>query len=243
MLYKEWRVIRFRFFLAIAVFIGMGAWTLIYWKPTPKCQSTPDGTYVCTSSYLDTLSFNSTWLLYGLFLTVGFGILLSADLISEEQNNGTLTFVLCRPISRATVYAAKIAARVVALLVMQSFVFISLLILGPIFKNSSPDNLPNELTLTLALMALGVWLVCLSGVISIFTTNAIQTILITVLVVLSLILFLKMFQISLEKPWRFNIPFFNQTTLIENIVVTVLFSGITISLFLAGQRVFNAREY
>jgi ABC-type transport system involved in multi-copper enzyme maturation permease subunit len=190
MWYKEWLSVRIKFFLILTIF---GAVAIL------SCAA-----FAFNSSYNgfgNASTIFMRWVGISFLLAVGAGILGGVDIIAAEREQNTITFLLARPVSRFKIYASKLGINAVAFLVI--FVPVNLLVLlvdnmtrqisvlqttsvvgasgyiesvstqtGTVAATITPGSVAIPLIIVGAL--LGVTVICITALTSIFATNIVH---------------------------------------------------------------------
>ena len=110
MVYKEWLTVRYKMLLALVTYTLLGVLSVIAWTTAWKT------------------SLMGIWLPVSLAGTCFMGALGGVDLISEEKDKGTISFLLTRPVSRARIYTTKIGLNVIGL--ASVYGLLTLIVLG-----------------------------------------------------------------------------------------------------------------
>ncbi len=262
MFYKEWRTVRLK----------CGVWLLVYtmcglsvWFGTARSET------VYASSAFRVIASNippdtnntlfQNWLLVSALATLFITVLGGIDLVSEENDKGTLSFLLSRPLSRVRIYTSKVGLNVIGLVGTYGLASLVMLgldqmprqiayyrsdVVGECFETAETlvgsiparTSNPGEVLPTLLLITLvGAGIICLSGLVSTLTRTTMQTLaaMMSIMLVTSLLYGALANQMS----WSFiNFQVYQLSPLL--IVPTVL---LTLALFLAGVLVFKQREY
>ena len=191
MLYKEWKTVRIKFFLWVAVYLGAGIVFII-----------EKGGLNLGHNFSVPL-FEHWQGISALAMTLS-AALGGIDLVADEKANGTLSFLLTKPISRTRIYLSKLGVNLAALAV--AFLPVNLLMLVIDHFNPtgiSEQGLSSEACLQhlteecsqkiqatalsadmlqgIAVIGLillfGASIICLTGLVSIFARNTMQAIL------------------------------------------------------------------
>jgi ABC-type transport system involved in multi-copper enzyme maturation permease subunit len=162
------------------------------------------------------------------------GVLGGVDIVAEEKANGTLSFLLTRPISRRQIYITKIGVNLAGILA--PFLIGSLAVLG---VDKVSTNLADNLLMVSLVLLVGVTTTCLSGLISIFARNTLQSMLLGLVITGSLIgSFFILESILSGLIWQIIPP-----TLPAGFLLMVLLSGLAAGFFGAGISFFNRKEF
>ncbi len=182
MLYKEWTSVRFKFYLWAAIYGALVLSLLTFWSPWSRFGNSwykLGYPLFIQPVYLDWLNFSSVVII----LTALLG---GVDMISDELDKGTLSFLLTRPITRRRIYTTKILINLLGLGAIYGLSSAVMLTFDQLQPKSV--NLLEGLGLTLVVYAIGAILICLAGLISVFTRNALQTISLTIAIPFSLVI-------------------------------------------------------
>ena len=252
MWYKEWLVVRYKATLAVVIYTLVALLSLANWSSS------------------SVTSLFGAWIPFSLVATLGLGALGGIDLLSDEKDKGTISFLLTRPVSRTRIYGAKILANTGPLALIYSVFTLIMLGLARLpIKHDSWDyemqrvvynNVPARVTaftesLALALVVIlaGLAVICLTGFISIFARSVVETIIGTVLVVVVVVtvgaligafgtsmLHLELNDVLAPLTW---IP----GLLGPALSITLVFGGplalLSATLYAGGQRVFQHKEF
>lgn len=193
MLYKEWKTVRIKFFLWVAVYLGAGVIFII-----------EEGGYNLGHNFSVPL-FEQWQGISALTMTLG-AALGGIDLVADEKANGTLSFLLTKPISRTQIYLSKLGVNIIALAV--AFLPVNLLMLAidrfnptgiseqgrsseaclqhlieecsrKIQATTQASDLLQGIAVIGLILLFGTSIICLTGLVSIFARNTMQAILFT----------------------------------------------------------------
>lgn len=250
MLYKEWRHTRLKFGLMLAFYAMTGV--LVNTLFAPKLTD------------FSGHSVFEYWLVGAAFVTLCAGVLGGVDAIAEESDRGTIGFLLARPISGRQVYTVKIAlnslALTVALIVSSLAVFFTQFIPRYFTANvwneeqgvtlQFPANVPfiqpqEAVSDVLPILALGLMLVCLAALVSVFARSTIQAICYTiVLIFLGSCVAYGVFYVATGFGRGFidSAYMFRQFYEVSFPVFTAL-TLVAAGLFVVGLRIFKARDF
>ncbi len=180
MFYKEWKTVQVKFWVWLAIYAIFAFLLTFVWSHYAFLNGWRNplelARYAILMGSKSTPVFTPTfyeWLQMSAIITVVAAVVGGIDLVAEEKDKGTLSFVLTRPVSRFHIYNSKILLNISALLIAYTIVTI------PVFlvDCTSPHPIDLEFLLfTLLIMLVGMAVVCLSGLISIFANNVIQSI-------------------------------------------------------------------
>lgn len=192
MFYKEWQTAKVKFVIWVIIYFGAAG--LFIWDHSKRL------------SYSE--PFFQSWLGISILVMTVVAALGGVDIVSEEKASGTLGFLLTKPISRTRIYFTKIGVNILAL--AAAFVPFNLFLLGldqaipttvnvmqfvtePCGENAwcsgwqeqgtvyhRSFDLFQGLGMLGMILLFGVGLICLSGLISVFARNTIQTIMLTI---------------------------------------------------------------
>lgn len=202
MLYKEWILVRQKFILLV-VFYGLAALSIATIFAPNYNNQYPEAPF-------------STWLSVAQALTIGAAVLGGADTFANETDKGTMGFLLSHPISRTKVFLTKFALNFSILVVTLVAGSVAMFFVDRVPRNHAvyaytfndcgfasgdiTSEAANPTTsLGVALTGLGITLVigltllCVSTLISIYahtTINAIMFTLLTILVLIAGLFFL-----------------------------------------------------
>lgn len=171
MLYKEWTTVRLKFYLALLIYGVVALILSTVWLPL-------------NWGYTGVKLFE-LWLTIGLLVSFFTAILGGVDLVSDEVDKGTLSFLLTRPIARTRIYSTKIGLNIAAFGV--AFLGSSAVMLVIDRLQPSPVDLAEALGYTGLILMGGIGLICLTGLISIFTGSVMRTMAFTILLVLLIV--------------------------------------------------------
>ncbi|MEI6043681.1 MAG: ABC transporter permease subunit [Chloroflexota bacterium] len=182
MLYKEWLSMREKAYLWLGIYAGLILLTLIVWSPNERFGPFTLYTVYGNLNDLDFISFTIPlfveWLSFSASVTWIAALFGGADMISDELDKGTLSFLLTKPLSRARIYTTKMLLNVAGLTLMFG------LSSGVVFVidrfQPHPVGLWQAFVWSLLIWVVGVTIILLSGLISVFTRNVLQTIALTV---------------------------------------------------------------
>jgi len=230
MLYKEWKTVRLKFWLWFSTYLIIGILLVVIWSATRNQWG----------------AMYYTWLNIGVFLTLVGGIFGGIDLVSEETDKGTLSFLLTRPLSRAYIYLSKLLVNIVALSIACFSVSLVVLVIDQHTYSQKSLTLSDAVALTLLMWLVGVLAIGVSGLISIFTRNSIQTLFCSVVAILPLALVLNLLgNVLHSKVFSTYIiyPGSDNTYLSGNFESVLLLGGLAVVSFWVGARLFERREF
>ena len=194
MWYKEWRHARPKILVAVFAYFLVGTYCFFSWF---------------ASFYYETLF--EKWLTPSLIVTVMVATLAGVDVVAEEKDRGTLSFLLTRPLKRTRIYAIKILVNLgwlsvvygVATAVMIGLARVHLARYYAYYDHGhflTPPNVVRvgfgysyswslgwSLAAALVVLMLGIGTVCYTAFVSIFARSVIQAIVISALIVLTLV--------------------------------------------------------
>jgi ABC-type transport system involved in multi-copper enzyme maturation permease subunit len=183
MWYKEWTTTRFKFYLWLGILALLGLMQLTVWSPFNFYYAE----FSRTGQYPDLFWYTplfKNWLGVSATATFFCALLGGADLVSEEVDKGTLSFLLTRPISRKQIYTIKILTNLAAFAVAFSVVTLPILLYDQF--QPRPTDLWEGLGYAGLILLGGAGIICLSGLVSVFTRNVLQTLAITVGILIGL---------------------------------------------------------
>ncbi|MBN9391763.1 MAG: ABC transporter permease subunit [Chloroflexi bacterium] len=200
-----------------------------------------------------------TWVQWILFITIGAAILGGADTIAEENGKSTLSFLLTRPISRTRVYAVKFlvsAACLTAILVTTSLVMFlveqlpqrfkttQVMLNGDVVESSFDlEKMPagEAFTCIVVILGIGLAVLALTTLISIFSRSTTNTIVTTLLVGFGLIAIYAFTDLLFSISYRINRIFdiYHGLGLGDFFVLLALAVG----LYWYGLKIFKAKEF
>lgn len=193
MFYKEWLMVRPKLLLAIGVY-GLLGFSLVW---------------IWGNNYQTNTTMFLQWAQWSVVALVVLGILGGMDIVSDETDKNTLSFLLARPFSRDNIFFSKIGLNGLVLggtyLVASGAVFVADQIprtvsqtqqvwngcaninvyAGEVLANPTPlqsAGIAAAIALTFGLLALS-----LSSALSVFTRTAMQTLVFTITVVVAMI--------------------------------------------------------
>ncbi len=199
------------------------------------------------------------WIIATLFLTMGAAILGGSDIIAEETGKNTLSFLLTRPVSRTNIYAIKF---------LVSATFLSVILLGTslvmflveqlpqryqsgwtppggdtVYKFVYPDKMPagEAFTCIAVILGIGLAVLALTTLISIFSRSALHAIVTTILIAFGLIAFYAFSDLFLQISYRVNRVFdiYNGLGFWDFFVLLDLAAV----LYITGLKIFKAKEF
>jgi ABC-type transport system involved in multi-copper enzyme maturation permease subunit len=154
MWYKEWTILRFKFWLWLLAYLPFALFFILV-------------TY--QSHYIQLL----TWISWVYFVTVPAALLGGMDVVADEIDKGTLGFLLTKPLTRHHIYNSKLLMNIAVLGVVYSGTNLLVLVFDQFREHHS--SLFEALALLLLGWLLGSTLICLAALISIFASNSIRT--------------------------------------------------------------------
>ncbi|HEX2911407.1 MAG TPA: ABC transporter permease subunit [Chloroflexia bacterium] len=229
MLYKEWIIVRTKFWVSLFIYGVVGLLFSVLAYPFRD------------SINPHSLFYDWLWTCCG--ITVLTGILAGVDLVSEEIDKNTLSFLLTRPISREHIYRTKLGINAAA--IAATFILSSLFVLWVDQLGSHPINLTTGLIGVIAVVLEALTMTCLSGLISIFARNTVSSMVIALatvtagfflLIVATNFLqvvatdLLQIYPLRLEGPGGYGLV----------IIIMALVGAV---LYLAGLTAFRRREF
>ena len=100
MWYKEWLAMRPKIGLGLAVYALLGLTSYFGWIPTDKGQS---------------YAMFNIWIPISLVGLVTLAILHGVDLVADEKDKGTISFLLTRPLGRGRIFTTKVLINLIGL--------------------------------------------------------------------------------------------------------------------------------
>jgi ABC-2 type transport system permease protein len=173
MLYKEWITVRQKFAMWLGLY-GLMAFleVAVFSRPSP-------GTiYVNSANFVP---MYNTWLMLSTLLTVFTSMIGGLDVLAEEVDRGTISFLLTRPVSRTRIYTSKILMNIGALGVALGLSSTAMWIIDRLSLN--PIKFWEAAGGSLLVFLMGAGIICLSGLVAIFARNVLQTLAFTLAVV------------------------------------------------------------
>lgn len=249
MFYKEWIAVRFKFYLMLGLYGLASLLTLVLW--------------LSGRSFSGKASLFYSWLTLNLIITLAAGVLAGAGLISEETGNETISFLLTRPLSRFRIYAGKILVNVLAL--VAAFGLVNGLMLGlssldPRHHDAAwtvPTFQAGEPGMVIQTLLMGITVVCLGGLLSIFIHNLMVGVIVNVIMTLIGFQFyiIFIFKIVLKEvividrvdpdgTVRFSVPQVMQVSQSSwNLSMVLFLTGLIVVLFWLGKTAFARKEF
>jgi len=173
MIYKEWREIRTRYILAVVVYAVFTMLTVTIWS-LANCNYWPERNmcWVGDGRAVDYVPTFRNWLTASFFINLIVGLLFGVDSIAEENNQGTLSFLLCRPISRSQIYYQKLILRLLAVASLSVTSNLAVLLFDQF--SARPTPVMEALSLFALLVLVGLMTLCLGSLVSVFTKNTLE---------------------------------------------------------------------
>lgn len=265
MFYKEWLTVRFKLGLWLTVYAVIAFLYVFFWSqyrpgnfwvdpaaflgkhPDMLAAATPEGHIFYSQLVSDTSFFQENapmalyydWLLALLLITPFAAVLGGADVVSEEVDKGTLSFLLTRPVSRTRIYSSKILINCAALAVAIALPSIPVLIYDQLQRKTIP--LGTGLVAMGVVIMSGVAVICLGGLLSVYTRNVMQTLGATIFA--GLLIFFGL-TVLYEKVSRTSLIWLNWTVSSPAFaLVAPLLLAIAWGLYLAGRDAFIRKEF
>ena len=232
MLYKEWVSVRYRMLLWLLVYAVLALALFMTWQPLIQ-------TRVLGREYSYNINpLYGNWLNISLFLTLIAALFGGVENISDEMERGTLSFLLTKPVSRQRIYTTKILMNITAL--VTTFIPCSLVMF--LIDRIQPFSirLSEGLGLTVLWLTIGITLICLAGLVSVFTHNALQTIAFTIAIPTVIVAVVVFSVFYLAKVVTIGIQLDTQTTMLFWISC---FAMLSVGLFWAGLRAFSRKQF
>jgi ABC-type transport system involved in multi-copper enzyme maturation permease subunit len=197
MWYKEWLSVRIKFVMMLVIFGLAGLLFCTVFAPDRIYNGFGNG------------SIFMRWVGVAFLLAVGAGILGGVDIIASEREQNTITFLLARPVNRFKIYFSKLGINAVAFIAV--FLPVNLLVLlvdklprqiptfqttsllnatscsgsvitsqtGTVLATTTPTNI--GLPLIIVGTLLGVAVICITALASIFATTMVNGILLSLI--------------------------------------------------------------
>ena len=181
MLYKEWRTVRFKFWLYLGAYIVFAClltfvWSGYkfggYWRTSEAAIFNNHYNPGWQGRYPGGVPIFQDWLKISAIITAIGAVFGGMDAVAEEKDKGTLGFLLSKPITRAQIYNTKIWLNVVSLLIADA---VTTLVVCVIDQTGPAPTKVEVLPISLLVMLAGITTVCLAALISIFAHTVIQT--------------------------------------------------------------------
>lgn len=244
MLYKEFRAARQKYvpLLLIYIFTGLLVSTIL----GPSMSFSTDSIF-------------HRWIIGLIFLTMGTAILGGADTIAEETSKNTLSFLLTRPCSRRYIYSIKFlvnAVSLVSVVVLTSLVMFLVEQLPQGYKYAAYTSKGEPMGATYVpldkmgasqalvditfILGLGLVVLAITCLVSIFTRNTPEAIVFTVLAIivpLGMVIFLN----GLLNSQALNLVYVSLIN--AGLGGGAILFGIAMGIYLAGLKVFKAKEF
>ncbi|MBN9391762.1 MAG: ABC transporter permease subunit [Chloroflexi bacterium] len=245
MLYKEWILVRKKLIFLVAIY-GLGALGMATMGAPRYYDENPVKPFF-------------TWLLMAQAITFAAAILGGADSFAEETDKGTMGFLLTHPVGRARIYLIKLAlncgAFIVALLTSSLVMFLvdqlprNHVVYTYTYNNcgieqgqvsgSAPNqitSLPEAFTGVISNLLIGITLLCLAMLISIYARTTVNAIMFTIIAILLLALSIILFNGNFS---RRSIDF----STVVSFQLVPYFLPLLVVLFVAGLVSFKFREF
>jgi ABC-type transport system involved in multi-copper enzyme maturation permease subunit len=193
MWYKEWTTVRSKFYLWLLLyFIAAFSYTMFF---SPYRLGS---IYHDQQIYLEALRSDPTLTLQGFYphpmfedwgfislaMTILCAILGGADIVAEEADKNTISFLLTRSVTRQQIYTSKLLVNIAALATASSVVNFGMLVLDQ--TNLRSLEFWVGLVAMLVILLAGTVVICVSGLVSVFTRTTVESLLATVGVLLAL---------------------------------------------------------
>ncbi len=208
MLYKEWRAVRLKLLLVLGAYCLLAAYLYLSIPQSNEFFARPTHFYFDNNAVPFTIPFYDEWLKYAGFISLGAALLAGMDIIAEERDKETLSFLLAKPLTRTRIFATKILLNTAAWVVIFLIISIVMFLIDQqprVFtmeEFTRRENLPplittsqimaSTVTFGEALVKTGLWLLlgtavtCLSGFISIFSRSILYSLSISLAVLLTI---------------------------------------------------------
>jgi ABC-type transport system involved in multi-copper enzyme maturation permease subunit len=245
MLYKEWILVRKKFIFLMAIYDLAALVIATMFAPKYYDQNPVKPFY--------------SWLLMALAITLAAAVLGGADSFAEETDKGTMGFLLTHPVGRAKIYLTKLALNcgtfIVALLtsslvmflvdqvprnhVVYTYTYNNCGISDSQISGSAPNpitSLPDAFTGVASNLLIGITLLCLTMLISIYARTTVNAIMFTLFAILVLALSIILLNGNFS---RSSIDF----TTVGSFQLVPYFLPLLVILFVAGLVSFKHREF
>jgi len=191
MYYKEWRVVRIKVGILMILY-GVFAFYVISVLVLIRNVFSASG----SRGYI-----LEAWVGASFLITVLGGLLGGGDSISGELRENTLSFLLTRPLSRKQIYSTKILANIAGLGIAYGSCTVIVLIVDIVVNAGQLPPISN-FTALLTQFTLGMLITCVSSLVSVFSSNPIITLLLSIVANLLLfpLYYLVGFLINLVEP-------------------------------------------
>ncbi|NWJ95729.1 MAG: ABC transporter permease [Chloroflexi bacterium] len=173
---------RGKFYFWLGIYAGLMLIGLIRWSPNQAYN-------VVTTDFTTGMEFTPfvvplfiSWINFSGFITLIAALFGGVDLVSDEVDKNTLSFLLTKPISRTRIYLTKLLLNVVGLTLI--FGLSSGVVLFIDQLQPQRVNLLEALGDMLSVLTAAIIVIFLSGLISVFTRNTLQTIAVAVAILL-----------------------------------------------------------
>ncbi len=247
MLYKEWRSVRYKFWLylgayTVFAFLLTFVWSGYnfggYWRTSEAATFNNHYNPGWQSRYPGGIPIFLDWLYISAAITAIGAVFGGMGAVAEEKDKGTLGFLLSKPVTRAQIYNTKIWLNVAGLLIAYA------LITPVVFVIDQTGPAPAALELlpvSLLVMLAGITVVCLTVLISIFAHNVIQTLTFSLAILIATVAI-----------YIFVVGFFSNSFFIEghrlSTVDIMLFgsagvAGLALIVYPVGLYCFERREF
>jgi len=260
MLYKEWTTVRLKFGLYAVIYLSLSLIFVTLWSEYrfgfiwhdqqayimahatefDSANLPPDFGSVEWFMNAAPQAMYYGWLNIVAIATAVAGVLGGVDLVADEVDKGTLSFLLTKPVRRSQIYLSKVGANVLALAAACSLVSLPILILDQF--NLRSINLWEGLSATLMAILIGAAVICLSGLVSVFTHTTIQSLICSIVVIFSLV-FIFSYLTKIQYYYSPSYSSFGTRSIAGNSLVVVLLSGVVASLSWLGVAVFRRKEF
>jgi len=243
MLYKEWLSVRLKFGLWLLLYLGLAILAISVWSPFSGWENVKN-----TPAADDYLAFQPkmylNWEAISMTVTFFAAMLGGVDLVADEVDKGTLSFLLTKPITRARIYTTKIFSNLAALTVAYSLGCLVVLIADRFQPKTTP--LLEGLGYTLLILIGGMLIVFLSGLISVFARTVMQTLAFTLIIPMALTMLIVGTIFAVNKVFSPEdlLPLANVITPQSGLIALALVgSGLVGGLFWAGLFSFSRKEF
>ncbi len=197
MLYKEWKMVRLKFFMLLVLY-GLAALAVIYfWLPFRYATPLPANLPPKPIQPYPVYPLFRGWLNFSLLSIIPIAVVCGVDTVADETDKGTLSFLLTRAIPRSRIYSAKILLNITALVVAYISTSGIVLLINRFYpKYVYVEGNPNPVFLlesvrpvdalgsALLVLLVGTTITALTSVASIFARSTMYSLFLTVIILL-----------------------------------------------------------